>query len=82
MHNLFFQILNEAGLSTLSQEVEEHFINVVLKTASKCQSWSSSGLAGPSSYTCNEFGIRLHEIIQDLPPNEVPLLLIPIPFYG
>lgn len=57
----------------MHQGVEDHILHVVLRTASKSQSWndSESGVVDSSNNICTEFGMKLYSIIHDLLPNEV-----------
>ena len=46
---------------------------MVLKTASKLQSWNDDAKPETSSTvpTCDDFGSKLYDIMQDLTPEEV-----------
>ena len=67
------QILTEAGMYGLHARLQEHYTEVVLRTASRLQSWdhSNSESTPPRSSPCDDFGKRLYEVIQNLPSREV-----------
>ena len=64
-------------MSELRQELLKHFTEVVLKTASKLQSWNdakpetSSHI--PTVPTCDDFGLKLYHIMRELTPEEVAI---------
>ena len=72
--SLTLQLLNEVGMSTLRKEVLKHFTDVVLKTASKLQSWNDAESDMTSHVTlsaCDAFGLLLYDIIKEIGVEEV-----------
>ena len=62
------QILMEAGFKSLPR-LEKYYIDVVLKNASKLQSWEECG--SQATTPCDNFGLRLYEKMCTLTSEEV-----------
>ena len=56
-------------MSELRQELLQHFAQVVLKTATKLQSWNDTSLTSSKISTlptCDDYGMQLYHIIEGL----------------
>lgn len=66
------QILTEAGMPDLHDRLQEHYTEVVLKTACKLQSWDIPE-SRQLNKICDDFGMSLYDSMKNLQPEEVPV---------